>query len=214
MASLTDCLYRKFQDLRRPTVVKAVGDTTTYWECSVEAWNAVVDLATSTTVSKTDKYNATAKLRKIDAAGRMCETDEGMVAPVACALCEKVEGRVCMVYKGHKEAACAYCRRQGKGGCYAGDPSKAPPPSVEERLSVVEGQIGELVSGLQHCEQRLSALEAGRQQDQSAEVAALKEEIEELKRRLAATGDGFGAIDNRFRVVERHLFRARVSSDE
>lgn len=146
-------------NLRRP----ATDDEKAFWHISEESWSELV----AKTGDSASKKNALNTLRKFDAAGRMMETDEGELAVEPCSWCTRPGLAVeCRVYKGRKEKACAYCRRHGKSGCAAGDPSRAAAPSVEDRLASIEAQL----SGLAVSN---SALEAS--------VAAILKRVDELE---------------------------------
>lgn len=137
------------QDLRRPETTNA----SDYWHISSESWNEAIASAQDPATRKA----ALNTLRKFDAAGRMVETSEGKTAAVACSWCDRPGAlRVeCRVFVSGKEQGCAYCRRHGKGGCFAGDPSKAPGPTVEERLTAVEKQLGSVTGELRKLSSRL-----------------------------------------------------------
>lgn len=132
------------------------------------------------------KKNALNSLRKFDAAGRMMETDEGELAGAPCSWCTRDRLAVeCRVYKGKREKACAYCRRHGKAGCFAGDPGRAPAPSTSDRLLLVERSV----------EERLLGLEAELLffQDQLAEEKQKREALEE---RIEAFSSRLGLVLN------------------
>lgn len=119
-------------------------------------------------------------LRKFDAAGRIMETDEGELASQPCPWCTRDGLEVeCRVYKNNKEKACAYCRRHGKAGCSAGDPSRAAPPSVEDRLGALEDTVTRLSAerdsfraGQAAMQQRIDDLETW-EMDARASIAML-----------------------------------------
>ena len=75
------------------------------------------------------------------------ETDEGVVAGEACSWYTRKEHNwPCMVYKDGSEAACAYCKRNGKSGC--GASLAASPPSDSERITTLEAQVAALQAEL------------------------------------------------------------------
>lgn len=154
-----------------------------FWHIDQAKWDQLLAAGSQPTTDKAVKQavkNAKNTLRNFDAAGRMMETEEGMVAAVACTWCAK-DGvtHECMVFKD-KEASqmCAYCKRHSKTGCTAQREIKAE--IVSQGDSPADSQR------VRDLEARVLALEAKFAQHQTAlvEVARIVGLVSDAVNRL------------------------------
>lgn len=117
----------RMSDLRRPKT----SDPGDFWFISQAQWDSYMrDLEDG----GAKKVNALNQLRKFDNAGRIMETDEGMIKfkpklmGVAVPLHAKTPPRYApgvvdqanelrAVYRARNDAACAYCKRMSRPGC-------------------------------------------------------------------------------------------------
>lgn len=98
--------------LRRPTTT----DTDDFWYVSQEAWDEY--MAKTRSGDKFTIDNAVRALNKYNRAGRLMETDEGVVASTPCYWCARPGmQKVCMV--GAEGGTCAYCYRLARAHCSA-----------------------------------------------------------------------------------------------
>lgn len=81
-------------------------------------------------------------MRKYDAAGRIMETDEGVLAAEPCSQCVREGFEVdCKVF-AEVGGICAYCKKNGRQGCTA--KLIASPPTVEQRVVLLEQRLAAL----------------------------------------------------------------------
>lgn len=141
---------------RRPETEK----TSDFWYISEENWQKLWDDVGEGGAKKTTAMNA---IRKFDAAGRIMETDEGVLAAVPCTRCSREKAtEVCMVFADDRAKACACCKRHAKSDCDAS--REAKPLTTVERVVVLEEQlkaalerIEELETGQRSIGERLDA---------------------------------------------------------
>lgn len=110
---------------------------------------------------KAQKKVAQNNLRKFDVAGRIAETDEGIVASKGCKQCSQ-HGVVCMVFSEEsKGKSCAFCTRYGRSPCTATAVASAEESegeeSMDEKLARMEARITALEAKCEALESRVNA---------------------------------------------------------
>lgn len=146
-----------------------------YYHCSVTKWNGWIRShapCPGDTVQSLQARREVANcgLRRYDAARRIEETDEGVLASPPCDKCAD-RRQSCRVFR-HSNGAGAksygYCRLQGKQNCNA-NVRMAPPaqaaaslPALEQRIAALEARSppAQAAARLSGTEQRVVALEA------------------------------------------------------
>lgn len=189
---------------RRP----ATNESSKFWYISQDAWDKLVTRSCNASKRKVALNN----LRKFNAAGRIMETDEGIIAPTPCRWCTKDDDHECKVWRGRADLACAYCKRHAKKGCKA----KLVEEEEEEEQELEEAveENGSLAARFEVLAGRLDGL----QQENTLlrrEVCFLREEVDLVNMTIPRQHTLNKAMDRYIQdlyrdmgVIWNHLFKA------
>lgn len=197
---------------RRPYRRPETTNVKHFWYVSQATW--ATHLMNSTSTSRNIRKNATNALHRFDAAGRIMETEEGVLSPDPCTNCI-VGTKICKVFASGNITACAYCKRNAEGGCRASRPSEeavrsselVETPELVESAELVEAsefvESPELVEAPEFVESPASALLVQELKDRVAELASqmtqlqerqIGERVTELESQVIQIQDRFAAL--------------------